>query len=286
MSADKFDEELQQLYQQRKSQFTAPAVNIHQAKVAKATMSTAAWFQLKPARSKSVKSTLTKTLLTQTKYSLAAMFAITCTASIASFGIFVIIEQLIAQPKITAEQSISVPIIDVEQIQLTTNSDEVLQKSAPRTTKPAQVSPANALLVNSKKPTSVPAIDSIKEPQQPFASLTTPELSTGLVSAMTYQVISVPSIEPPKAAVIPIYKEMPKYHAKAVKQQHTGVITLRYQIDNYSGDVKNINVVSSSVSNVLKKSAKKALSNWQYQGEQEYREHYQVTFEFKLSNTQ
>jgi len=272
MSADKFDKELKQLYQQRKSQFTAPAVNIHPAKVAKTT---------------ETKAELVKPTLVKTKLSLASMLAITCTASIASFGIFVIIDHLIEQPKITVEQHNTVQTIDIEQIPLSSNSDETLAQNNTLKNQPAKIPPTNTLLVKSKKPTSVSAINNIKEPQQPLVSFTTPKLSDGLtlgLSGMSYQVISVPQLQQPDAAVKPIYKVLPKYHANAIKQQQTGAITLRYQIDNNSGEVKNISVVSSSVSNVLKKSAKKALSNWQYQGGKEYLEYYQVTFEFKLSN--
>jgi len=56
---------------------------------------------------------------------------------------------------------------------------------------------------------------------------------------------------------------MPKYSLNANRIHKQGEIQLSYQIDA-KGRIKNITIDSSTVSRDLQRSAKKALSQWQY----------------------
>ena len=96
------------------------------------------------------------------------------------------------------------------------------------------------------------------------------------------QVVTIPKIKEPKLILKPIFKIMPKYSIKALQANESGEIRLRYQI-NSQGKVEGVEVITSSVGRLLKKSAVQALAKWQYESSDNYQDHYEIIFDFNVN---
>lgn len=96
------------------------------------------------------------------------------------------------------------------------------------------------------------------------------------------QIVKLPQLTEPELNIKPIFKIMPKFSNKALFNKSSGTVRLQYEIDN-SGSVKNIEIVSSSVSPSLQRSAKKALAKWKYKPDENVQNNYEIIFEFNTS---
>lgn len=107
------------------------------------------------------------------------------------------------------------------------------------------------------------------------------QVSKGITLPQNYiQGLDVPPIKEPELALKPVFKVLPKYFIDAKDKSFSGEVKLSYQI-NKNGSTSNIQVISSNVDRELKKSAKKALAQWQYKAAENYHGVYEVIFEFK-----
>lgn len=97
------------------------------------------------------------------------------------------------------------------------------------------------------------------------------------------KIVNLPLLKDPKLTIEPIYKVMPIYSTKALKDNQSGDIRLRYNIDKL-GNVNNIYIVSSTVGRELQRSAKKALAKWRYNPIDNVQRDYEIIFEFKGVN--
>lgn len=97
------------------------------------------------------------------------------------------------------------------------------------------------------------------------------------------KIVNLPLLKDPKLTIEPIYKVMPIYSTKALKDNQSGDIRLRYNIDKL-GNVNNIYIVSSTVGRELQRSAKKTLAKWRYNPIDNVQRDYEIIFEFKGVN--
>ena len=93
------------------------------------------------------------------------------------------------------------------------------------------------------------------------------------------QGLDVQPLKQPELALKPIYKVLPKYFIEGKNKSFSGEVKLSYQIKK-NGTTTNIKVMSSNVDRELKKSARKALSQWQYKAADNYNGVYEIIFEF------
>jgi len=197
-------------------------------------------------------------------YSLTKSLSVLLTGGIASFGIFALISHLAKEP--------------VQEGNITSITQPIeIVKIAPEKTA------AQAMVVQPKIPPRLPKAR-VKQPYIDRDSLINTQQEVAAHSIDIFdiegvQVVSLPQLREPKLSIKPVYKVMPKYPVQALQEKRAGTIRLRYQIDN-SGDVKNIDVVNSTVSRVLQKSAKKALDKWKYNPDDTFLESYEIIFEF------
>jgi len=84
-------------------------------------------------------------------------------------------------------------------------------------------------------------------------------------------------------AIKPDFKVMPNINEKITPLIKNGFVQLRYNI-NKLGETENIKIIKSSVTQDIQRAAKKALRQWRYQPKQQFKDHYEVVFEFKVPN--
>lgn len=94
--------------------------------------------------------------------------------------------------------------------------------------------------------------------------------------------VAVPQLNTPNSikTLLPVKKVMPEYPVRARQEKITGSVSLRYQI-NAQGQVTDIKSASAKSNKLLEKSARKALAQWRFpKGEQQTEQ--EVAFEFTL----
>ena len=200
------------------------------------------------------------------KYFIVKFSAIFTVAGIASFGIMAIVTHF---AKIPQQQ------IQVEQTQYQVNLEAV------QTPKLVE----EVVLTKIKLPPQpkVPPVKLKLNLSEPVENKT----STSKVDKFELarvQVVKLPQLKEPEISIKPVYKIMPKYSQKALQNNHSGTIRLRYEIDG-SGNVKNIEVVKSEESRDLQRAAKKALTQWKYNPNDNVLESYEIIFEFNATRS-
>jgi len=196
------------------------------------------------------------------RLSTTALLSIFSAAGIASFGIMAIISHLSnSQVKkainYNASHQIEVTkIIPIKEVEKTVSIQQPLPP------KP---------IIKQPKETSPPDIK-----RQVNQSYIAPEsIGSGQV-----QIITLPQLKEPKLAVKPVYKVLPKYALNSLQSKRSAKIQLKYKITP-AGEVENIIIVKSSVNRKLQLAAKKALAQWQYAPNNNFKESYEIIFEFK-----
>jgi len=196
------------------------------------------------------------------KYSPFKLLSIFTVGGFASFGIMAIITHFATpsheQKAIFTNSSHQVNITDVPPEKVDDKVIVIKPKLPPKPETPALVSEMDVLapVKNEMQTNSIENID---------------------LSAV--QIVKLPHLKEPDFLIKPIYKVMPEFSYKAIQNQQSGAIRLRYEIDN-TGSVKNIEVVNSEVSRVLQRSAKKALAKWKYKPSDNVQNSYEIIFEF------
>jgi len=237
MKGKDFDQEIVELYQQRKAQIVAPNIDLQQR---------ASW----------------------SKYSPTRLLSLFLAGGIASFGVMAIISHL-SSP---SSELVTANVIDhpVELIGLAPKQDDeeqvLLAKSLPP--KPKSKLPNNQQILQAKV---------VKNDDQELANLV---MLSSLVS-----VVSLPQLSEPKIVIEPSHKVLPKYSLSARQAKQTGEIVLSYQIDS-TGSIKNIAIVSSTVTRQLQRSAQKALAKWKYTPNEQLTGNHQVVFKFSLASNE
>ena len=200
----------------------------------------------------------------QTKYAPLKLLTIFFAGSMASFGIMAIISHFATLPEnLTIASTSPQPIKLIELVPNQLDEKKVL---------PAQTLPP--------RPESVPPI--IQKTLQPELASRSDQLKPHIVTTGPVSVMTLPSLSEPLIVIEPIYKVLPQYSVNARKELKSGEIKLNYQIDS-AGKIKNISIITSSVDRDLQRSAKKALSQWQYKpNELQLGINYQVIFKFSI----
>jgi len=195
--------------------------------------------------------------------SMSRIFGILFTAGGASFAIFAIITHFAtktpnSKPAATVTQAITVEKLPPE-----------LNDTTKKNTYAVVIPPLPA----PNKSVAKPLNRALVQPSEKLAEQT-------IALPKNYiQAVEVPAIKLPELALTPIFKVMPKYFINKYDKKKLGTIKLSYQIDN-NGEIINIQVISSNVDRELKKSAKKALSQWKYKAADNYNNIYEIIFEF------
>lgn len=230
MSSDNFDNEMTQLYQQRKSQLIAPQIKLdtHEQKRPVAKLS---------------------------------FIGILTAAGLASFGIMAIISHF--STPVTQQKTITFqpqPIELAEQIPSTDDKKQVIV-SKPLPPKPNSTTPERLAPISSDKTTDK---EVITPAPLPMAEV---------------QITALPKLSKPDVKLMPIHKELPKYSYNSLRDKQYGEVQLKYHITE-KGKVTNVSVINSTVNRELTQAAKKALAKWQYAPKQNFKESYEVIFEF------
>ena len=199
------------------------------------------------------------------KLSPLSIFAIFSSAGIASFGIIAVISHFSSSPvkKATFNNIKHNVVMADATLKTTDESDQSINIVQPIPPKP---------LVNKaeKSPILLAEKEAIHEYIEPNA-----------MAAPMIKIVTLPQLKEPELAIQPIYKILPQYPANSLKDMQSGEIQLRYQILQ-DGTVSNINIVKSSVNKLLQQSAKKALAKWQYAPSDNFKENYEIIFEFTM----
>ena len=159
-----------------------------------------------------------------------------------SFGIMAIINHFSTLSTVDHKPEITMHITEVNAI-LPTQADEKtvrLTKSLPP--KPDIRSPVTAAMLQ-------PEIDSAGMPS-----------SIQITGKVTVKMITLPELTKPVSAIEPVLKVLPRYSNIDAQE---GEVDLSYQVDDM-GNTIGIKVLNSTVNKALQRSAKKALSKWQY----------------------
>ena len=194
-------------------------------------------------------------------YSLAKLFSIFTVGGIASFGILAIITNLAKKPAgsnivITPKHQVSL----ADQKARETDDTVMIEKvTLPPKPEPPTLLPELDVLIPEKNNARVNVIENI--------------------TLNTKQIISVPHLKDPEFLLKPVFKVMPKFPSKSLKEQESGFIRLRYEIDT-SGKVINIEIIEREVSRELQRSAINALAKWRYQEATEQKINHEIIFEF------
>jgi len=196
--------------------------------------------------------------------SLTRLLMICFAGGVASFGVFAVINYLANKPQITSKTFSTNHIIEIKEPPAVEITEKAIVVKQILPSKPIAAALAQV-------PTSS------YQKQQVANKLKLIDLKQAKI-----QQVSVPKIEEPKIVLKPIYKVMPKYSAKAMQANEAGEIKLRYQI-NPQGKVEGIEVITSSVGRILKKSAIQALEQWQYQSNDNYQKSYEIIFAFNAN---
>ena len=185
---------------------------------------------------------------------------------LASFCIFAIVNHLAYLPPdavtVANTESFYIDVVDVDN---TINENQ-----------PINTTPPTAKVYQQKT--------LIEPPQKTFELSSTAPIKATEVKKVTLDKakLQVATILPNKIplSVKPIYKVMPTYNrTENNNQPDHGEIKLTYHI-NESGGVDTIKVVESSVNRLLEKSAKKALSQWQFSPNVQTNKEFQIVFQF------
>ena len=261
MSTDNFDKEINQLYQQRKKQLVAPEIDVSSSICDTSGVTSGVSADVIPNAVPNV-STHNKQQPATRQNSLLRMMAIFIAGGAVSFGIMAVISHLINNPVKHNDLTSTGHQIEITKVV----PEKVVQKIIPV----KQALPPKPINTPSKPEQGL----SIEQHNE---NTTINELN---LNVDTVQVVTLPELNEPALSVSPTFKVMPKYSINASQVTQPGKIKLRYQID-VNGKVNNISIVESSVNRDLQKSAKLALSKWQYKPGQAYKDKYEIVFEFK-----
>lgn len=197
----------------------------------------------------------------KSKRSFVSLFSIFALGGAASFGIMAIITHFAKSPQANLQNQTIKHQVNITE-KPSPKPDETVILIKPELPPKPPVPPLNIkpkLLKPVKNSTQVNDVDNV-------------ELNV-------VHVASLPQLKEPELSINPTYKVMPKYSQKALQDNQSGAIRLRYEIDA-SGNVTNINVMESKVSRELQRSAKKALAKWKYNPEDNIQSSYEIIFEF------
>jgi len=200
---------------------------------------------------------------TYSRFSLARVAGILFAAGGASFGIMAIITHLANAPMVESPA---------------TATQHVIALADPVTDKKREV-------VIPVRP-ELPPQPVIKPPQRQLDIASVPNHQGAEPSELSLvlpgeQLVVLPQLTEPKLSIQPVHKVMPKYSVNALKSKQSGMVKLGYKI-SAQGEVLDIVVLTSDAARELQKSAKQALSKWQYRPGKNYQERYEIIFEFKL----
>ncbi|MDG1750079.1 MAG: TonB family protein [Thalassotalea sp.] len=194
-------------------------------------------------------------------YSFAKLISIFTVGGLASFGIMAVITHFAKSPE--HSKPIFTPIHQVNLAEPKTKQTEdifVVDK-VPLPAKP-------------EPPSLLPELD-VLTPVKNEAHISDIEN----ITLNTRQVVLIPHLKDPEFLVKPVFKVMPKFPTKSLKDQESGAIRLRYEIDT-TGKVQNIQVIESGVTRELQRSAISALAKWRYESDITQQKDHEIIFEF------
>jgi TonB family protein len=194
-------------------------------------------------------------------YSFIKLISIFTAGGVASFGIMAVITHFAKNPEH------SKPIFEpIHQVNLaapkTKETDDIVMVnnvSLPPKPEIPPLLPELDVLVPIKNKANVSGIDNI--------------------TLNTKQIVRIPHLKDPEFLVKPTFKVMPKFPTKSLKDQESGAIRLRYEIDT-TGKVQNIQVIESGVTRELQRSAISALAKWRYESAMTKQKDQEIIFEF------
>lgn len=204
--------------------------------------------------------------VTKTKYSVFKLLSIITVGGMASFGIMAIVSHLAKKPEELKQPQLTQHQVSITKIPAKIKNDEIIVPKPKLPSKPEN-----------------PAVQVKKSLLAPLNSNTHVNDVENFELNNMVQVVNLPQLKEPKLSIEPVYKVMPKYSNKSLRDTQSGAIRLRYEIDE-SGNVMNIDVVSNGVSRELQRSARKALAKWKYNPEDNVQRHYEIIFEFNGVN--
>ena len=194
-------------------------------------------------------------------YSFTKLVSIFTLGGVASFSILAIVTHFAKRPE-NSNQVVG----EIHQIELAENKTEKKDEKLTINTTTLPPKPAS--------PASLPELNIIiPEKNKTHTS------DIEKITLKTKQVVRIPSLKDPEFIVKPIYKVMPKFPNKSLKDRESGAIKLGYEIDT-TGKVHNIKIIESDVNRELQRSAINALAKWRYESViSQHREH-EIIFEF------
>lgn len=249
------DQEISQLYNQRKQAVTTPNINLQSLMVENSV--------IKRESNASAKQGNMRT--SSNKRALPWLVLLGGTAS---FGILAVMSHLIApeqHPDDSFDNQLSSTIHIAEQpIEPEAETDIIVPPLPP---KPDVITPDSSPNVSHEQwQTPSASATALAEVEMPDTQVTLPQL-----------------VEPTlQGKFLPVAKVMPEYPARAQQAKITGVVSLSYQI-NDNGKVESIELASPRADKLLERSAIKALKQWQFADEAQGNKQ-QVVFEFSLTN--
>jgi len=196
-------------------------------------------------------------------YSLSKVVAIFSVSLTISVGVFAIIQHLANLPE-------SIKNKTAETSGYTVELDKKPEINVLVVTKSKKIAPLpkNPILQLPTTPTKVETI-SVSEPK--------------IVKFSPLPKTKFPAVTVSMLAVKPSFKVMPNIDEQLIPLIRNGFVQLRFSI-NKLGKTEHIKIVKSNVDRKIQRAAKKALIQWRYQPQQEYKNHNDVVFEFKQAD--
>lgn len=168
-------------------------------------------------------------------------------ASVITFALFVLMQQLIAQDELTRPPQ-TVSYTPVELGAITAESDAAIRQHTPPV-KPEYIQ--RELSHHSIEPTDTNVIIVGTEFKPDGVIIDTTPVSGG-------------GQQLTNKAATPLFRVEPRFPAEALRQGQSGWVRLRFNIDE-SGAVTDISVIAAEPRNVFDRAAVSALRRWKYQ---------------------
>jgi periplasmic protein TonB len=194
-------------------------------------------------------------------YSFIKLISIFTVGGIASFGIMAVITHFAKSPKYTNTVFSSSHQVNLVEKKMKANDDQLINNAVSLPHKPElpPLLPELNVLIPVKNILQESDIDTIN-------------INAG-------NVVQIPHLQTPEFLFKPVFKVMPKFPKKSLKDKESGAIRLRYEIDT-SGKVQNIKVIESRVTRELQHSAINALEKWRYEPDVIQSRKHEIIFEF------
>lgn len=191
-------------------------------------------------------------------YSPLKLLSIFLVAGFASFGIMAIISHFATPPTPSLNPEVTLHITELrETIPAKADKEDVLP-AKPLPPKPDVTHPVTLTVAS-------PDSDNVKA-----------QFNINMAGKVTVEMIALPQLTKPTSTIEPTLKVLPRYSNSDAQE---GEVELSYRVDDL-GNVINIKVLDSNVNKGLQRSAKKALSKWQYNPNISTVNEFKVRFKF------